>query len=253
MRLRSVIIDDEETGVETLKMIIEKNFSDVKVVACTTAPIEAIDLIEDYKPDIVFLDISMPEMDGFELLDKLNWKNFSLVFTTAHQEHALKAIKQNAVDYLLKPVDPDDLKIAIDKIRNELILKQEYASEVNNMPVNRIKLPAAQKLAVTSKHSVESIDPMEIISFESKSNYTLICFGDSGSILTPKILGEFEEQLCGKNHDFMRVHHSYIINLHKILRYMKDSDTIIMINNQKIPLSRSRREEFFSWIDSLNR
>src|ERR1700755_2255605 len=98
MRLRAIIIDDEETGITTLKLLIEKHIPDVKVVATCNVPREAIEIIENYKPEIVFLDISMPEIDGFELLEKLEWKNFNLIFTTAHQEYALKALKLNAHD-----------------------------------------------------------------------------------------------------------------------------------------------------------
>src|SRR5689334_2979535 len=110
MSLRAIIVDDEETGITTLRILIGKHIPDVKVVAVCTRAREAVELIANYKPEIVFLDISMPEMDGFELLEKLEWKNFNLIFTTAHQEYALKALKQNALDYLLKPVYHKELQ-----------------------------------------------------------------------------------------------------------------------------------------------
>ena len=101
--LRAVIIDDEQKGINSLKLLIERFIKDVKIVGETTEAYRGIELIEDYKPEIVFLDIKMPHMDGFELLQKLNFKEFDLIFTTAHNEFALKAIKNNALDYLLKP------------------------------------------------------------------------------------------------------------------------------------------------------
>ena len=250
MRLRAIIIDDEETGAETLKFLIEKYIKDVKVVALTTSPKEAIILIEDYKPEIVFLDISMPEMDGFELLGQLEWRKFNLVFTTAHQEYGIKAIKQSASDYLLKPIDHEELCIAIEKIKERLLNEKAQEDVKLSIPISDFNKQVIRKLAVSSKHSVESIDPNEIISLESKSNYTRVYLSDGRDILSPRTLGEFDHQLCQGNLNFMRVHHSFVINLQKILRYLKDSDTVVMINDQKIPLARSRRDVFFKWLSA---
>src|SRR6185312_925310 len=116
---RAIIIDDELIGVNTLKILSEKHTPNLKIVATTTDPENGIKLIEDYRPDIVFLDISMPKMNGFELLEKLQYKDFKLIFTTAHEEYALKAIKNRAYDYLLKPIDIDELKQCIGNIINE--------------------------------------------------------------------------------------------------------------------------------------
>ena len=116
MQLRAIIVDDEDTGIENLKLILEKHIPDVKVIGHSTQPREALTLIEDYHPDIVFLDISMPEMDGFQMLDNLRWKKFCLIFITAHQEFGLKALKQNAIDYLLKPIDHHELKQAVGRV-----------------------------------------------------------------------------------------------------------------------------------------
>lgn len=249
MRLRAVIIDDEQTGIDTLKIIIEKHIPDIKIVGESIRARSGIELIEDYKPEIVFLDISMPEMDGFEMLENLNWKNFNLIFTTAHQEYALKALKIGALDYLPKPVDHRDLRITIDKIKLQIAEKKEDSLRFDYSKLNNINPFFLNKLAVSSKDAVEYIDPFEVISLESKSNYTLIQLNDSRSILTPKTLKEFESQLCDANLNFMRVHHSFVINLHKVIRYLKFDETIIMSNNQKIPLAKSRREAFFRWLN----
>src|SRR6218665_2377887 len=120
MILRAVIIDDEKKGIDSLSILIQKFAEDVKVVAHTTQAADAIELIESYRPEIVFLDIQMPGMNGFEILEKLKQRNFCLVFTTAHEEYALKALKNNAVDYLLKPIGRDDLKLAMERIRERL-------------------------------------------------------------------------------------------------------------------------------------
>ncbi len=246
--LRAIIIDDEESGISSLKILIQKFVKDVKVVAETTEPANAIELIENYKPEIVFLDINMPGMNGFELLAKLAWKDFSLIFTTAHREYALKALKNNAVDYLLKPIDYEDIIIAVDKVK----------AKFNSIESDRVKFDYTKllqeihqhnKLLVNSKTSIENIELNEVVSLESKSNYTKIYLSDSRLTLASKTLKEFEEYLCTENLDFMRVHHSFIINLKKVARYIKITDTIVMVDDQKIPLAKSRKGPFVEWLN----
>jgi len=247
-RLRAILIDDEQTGIETLRLLIERHLEDLKVVAECTRPSEAIALIENYKPEIVFLDISMPEMNGFELLEKMEWRNFHLIFTTAHQEHALKALKIRAMDYLLKPVDPNDLVFAVNKVRQRIELEQTMVSDLNYVSLNSIHPFQVGRLALSSKNGIEFIEPLNIVFLESRSNYTNTYLSDGRSILTPKTLGEFEAQLCQAGSNFMRVHNSFIINLQKIVRYTKDDDIILMTQDQRIPLAKSRREQFFKWL-----
>ncbi|MBA3682851.1 MAG: response regulator transcription factor [Bacteroidetes bacterium] len=253
MRLRAIIIDDEETGIETLKFLLEKYISELKIVAQTTVASEAIELIENYMPEIVFLDISMPEMDGFELLEKLTWKNFNLIFTTAHQEYGLKALKGGAIDYLLKPIDYKDLIIAIDKIKNKAALPKNILAEIDSIPVSSLQQLPANKLAITSKDGVEYIDVTEIISLESQSNYTLIYLTDRKTILTPKTLKDFENQLCNNKQHFIRVHNSYIVNLHKVLRYLKESEDIIMVHEKKFHYQKAGKRFFLNGLSYKNK
>lgn len=248
MKLRSVIIDDEETGIETLRLLINKHVEGVKVIGEAIRAAEGITLIEDYMPDIVFLDISMPEMNGFELLENLTWKDFYLVFTTAHQEYALRALKNHAIDYLLKPIDPVDLKIAVDKIKQKKLLNQTDNGGFNYQLLNSIPQFHTNKLGIHSKTGIEFIDPVDIIYLESKSNYTLVYLSSNREILSPKTLKEFELQLCISSSSFMRVHHSFVVNLHKVSRYMKDEENIIMNSNHKIPVSKKRKENFLKWL-----
>lgn len=249
MRLRAVIIDDEETGIEALRPLIEKHITEIKIVGETTSARKALTLIEDYMPEIVFLDISMPEMNGFELLEQLAWKDFHLVFTTAHQEHGLKALKLNAADYLLKPIDHRDLRNTIDRIIEQRGLRLATQETLHSIPFGALPQPSVGKLAVNSETGVEFIDPSEIISLESRSNYTLISLNNSKEILTPRTLKEFETKLCLTDSHFMRVHHSFVVNLHKVLRYLKTEDEIIMVNNKKIPLAKSRKKVFYDWLN----
>jgi two-component system, LytTR family, response regulator len=247
--LRAIIIDDEQRGINALKVLIDRFVNDVKVVAESTNAHTAIDLIENYAPDIVFLDIKMPDMDGFELLEKLKWKNFNLIFTTAYEEYGLRALKSNAVDYLLKPIDYEDLKFSIDKVK-ERISEQESRDVVLQYKVllDNLGNTGKNKIVISSKWGVESIDVNDIIHLESKSNYTQICLSESRTILTSKTLKEFDHQLCASYLSFMRVHHSFIVNLNKVARYLKQSDNIVMVNQHEIPLAKSRKGIFFKWL-----
>jgi two-component system, LytTR family, response regulator len=246
--LRAVIIDDEQKGIDALKMLIEQYTEDVRVVASATMASKAFELIENYAPEILFLDIHMPEMNGFELLEKLNRRNFNLVFTTAHEEYALKALKNNAMDYLLKPIDRQELRFAISKIKAKLSEPGQDSLAYNKL-TTYLGQNNKNKLLINSKTGIESIDVNDIIFFESRSNYTCIYLTHSKSILTSKTLKEFEIQLCVDDKSFVRVHHSYIINLNKVQRFIKNEELIVMQDNQKVPLAKSRKQEFFKWLN----
>lgn len=246
MLLRAVIVDDEKKGIDTLKIIVEKHIENLKVVASSTKATDGIEIIENYKPEIVFLDVNMPELNGFELLEKLSWKKFNLVFTTAHQEYALKALKNNAIDYLLKPIDHRDLRTAVDKIRTKI--SENNPNVDYEKLLNLINVYHRKKITINSKTGVESFDFSEIVYLESLSNYTQIYLTDARKIITSKILKEFDAQLCNNDHNFMRVHNSFIINLHKVSRYLKEQELVIMNNEQKIPLSKSRKNTFLEWL-----
>lgn len=246
MNLRAIIVDDEELGVESLRLIISKHIESLKVVAYTTNAIEAIELIENFHPDIVFLDISMPELDGFELLNRLSWRSFSLIFTTAHQEYGLKALKQNAIDYLLKPIDPAELAMAVERARLSKLNFNEQAQIINAEVLAALN-NNSKKIVIASKTAIETIALQDIIYLESKSNYTSFKLVDKKTILTPKTLKEFEEQLCD-NMYFMRVHNSFIVNLNMIVRYDKTSEHIVMKDNTKISISRNKKNQFFDWL-----
>jgi len=250
MSLRAIIIDDEQKGINALKMLIEKCLNSVKIVAQCTNASHGIESIENYKPEIVFLDIHMPGMNGFELLEKLRWKEFSLVFTTAHQEYGLKALKNNAVDYLLKPIGPEDLKFAIDKI-----ISQRAKNENAIQTFSNVDLPEAittnfrQRIILNTRSGAELVDLNEIVCMESTSNYTTVFLDDERKILVSKSLKELDQQLCTTDQRFMRIHQSFIINLDKVSRYLKTSDCIIMCRDQKVPVAKSKKERFFKWLN----
>jgi two-component system LytT family response regulator len=244
MILRAIIIDDEPKGIHALKLIIQDFIKDVKVVASSTRASEAIDLIGDYAPDIVFLDIDMPEMNGFELLERLSVKNFSLVFVTAHKQYALKALKSNAADYLLKPIDHRELQKTIHRIRSNT----HAAGAIP--PLSAMTDPSSrQRLLVNLRSAVESVELEEIIYLESRSNYTHIHLMNGTTIVASKKLKHFENELVTPNSHFCRVHNSFIINLHKVLRYLKSERCIVLVNKIHIPLSGQKKGFFYSWLN----
>jgi two-component system LytT family response regulator len=249
MTLRAIIIDDEQRGINALKMLIDKFVDKVKVVADSTNAYTGIDLIENYAPEIVFLDINMPGMNGFELLEKLKWKNFNLIFITAHQEYGIEALRNNAVDYILKPVDFEDLRFAISKVEDRVRAngKVDIWKEYQEL-LAKVQQPSKTKITVNSKSGLENIETSEIVHLESKSNYTWINLTDSRTIITSKTLKEFDQYLCMPGLSFMRVHHSYIINLNQVSRYLKQTENIVMTNAHEIPLAKSKKGMFFRWL-----
>lgn len=250
MFLTAIIIDDEQNGIDGLAILIQKYAPDIRIIAECTVAREAITMIENYKPDIIFLDINMPEMNGFEFLEQLSPKNFDLIFTTAHDEYALRALKANAVDYLLKPIDYAELEIAVAKVKTGKESREKIREQIDyNTLFKNISPEPKDKLLVYSKTGIESIDVHEIVSLESKSNYTKINLDKSQPIVAAKTLKEFDTLLCLSNNNFMRVHHSFIINLHKVSRFLRGSDSVVMSDNQSIPLSKRRKDEFFKWLN----
>lgn len=244
--LRAIIIDDEKKGITSLKLLIEKYVNDVKVVAEATDPFQGLELIENYRPEIVFLDIQMPQLNGFELLERLSFRNFNLIFTTAHEEFAIKAIKNNALDYLLKPIDHLDLQTAVERAKKKRDTQQwdDYMKLIEQM------IPSgSNKISLPGRDKVEYVNVGDIIRLESDSNYTFVYTIKNEKILVSKTIGDFEDQLCNSDHNFMRVHQSHIINLKFVKKFLKDEGEIILVNNHQTPLSKNKKDVFLKWLD----
>ncbi|MBL7909928.1 MAG: response regulator transcription factor [Bacteroidia bacterium] len=245
--LRAIIIDDEQKGINSIKLLIEKFVTDVKVVAETTEAKNGVQLIEDYKPEIVFLDINMPHMNGFELLQELKFRDFGLIFTTAHDEYGVQAIKNNALDYLLKPINHEDLIQAIQRVKQK--------NTKNNLPdlselLKDLNSPNNTKIPLHVKDKVEYVNKSDIIRLESDSNYTNIYTTEGKKLMISKTLGDYETLLCNKDNTFMRVHQSHIINLKHVVKFTKDNGGIITTkDNYSVPLSKNKKDEFLKWLD----
>jgi len=196
-----------------------------------------------YKPQLVFLDVQMPGMNGFEMLESLPEINFDIIFTTAYDNFGIQAVKFSALDYLLKPVQNKELKDAIDK--HLLKGKQKIATGQIDVLLNNVhaeKKGKVGKIALASKESIEFVDAPEIICCEANSNYTNVYMTEGRKRVISKTLKEFEDMLV--IHHFFRPHNSFLINLKRVREFIRgDGGFLVMENKMKIPVSKSRRED----------
>lgn len=244
--ITAVIIDDEPKGRLALRQKLENYCANVSVIGEATDGIDALSVIEKLKPELIFLDIEMPRMNGFEMLNELKEKNFHIIFTTAYDQYAIKAIKYAAFDYLLKPVDIEELKTAIERISNTSTIETKKQAELLQQNIlNPKKL--LNKLAIPTLEGLLFFDINEIIQLEANSNYTIIHFSGKQKITASKTLKDFEELLPPDI--FFRTHHSHLINLNYIKKYIKgDGGQIEMQNGNFVDVSRRKKEEFLKAI-----
>ncbi len=250
--LHAIIIDDELNGLVSLELLIKKYVPEVKLVAKTTDAFEGIDLINNFRPDVVFLDINMPNLNGFELLEKIEFKKFHLIFTTAHEEYAFKAIKKNALDYLLKPVDGSDLKKAIEKVNKNI---NDHSAMQNALKfLNTLTDTKDIKVSIPAKGGIELVSGKDIMYIEADSNQAIVVLKDKTKINVTRSLKDYEKQLCDTNKNFIRIHNSFIININYVLRYVPEDGGYAVIQNEKsVPISKNKKEEFLNLINFKSR
>lgn len=244
--MQAIIIDDEAKGRLALKEKIKTYCPELEIVAEATNGKEGILAIEKHHPQIIFLDIEMPVMNGFEMLNNLPDKNFHIIFTTAYDQYAIKAIKYAAFDYLLKPVDIEELVNAVAKIDNKQ--KNQTKNQIELLQQN-IEHPKKHlhKLAIPTVEGLLFYDINDVVHLEANSNYTNIFFSNKTKILASKTLKEFEELLPGDI--FFRTHHSHLINLNYIKRYIKgDGGQIELQNGDYVDVARRKKDEFLKAI-----
>lgn len=246
--LKALIIDDEPACVETLQLMLEKKFShEVEVAATVTQVAKATDLVTAHRPDIVFLDVEMPGMSGIEWLQSLPRIDFQVVFTTAHEQYAIKAIRLNALDYLTKPISLDELDAAIRKSqRNRAALDKGQVQ----LLLDQLKTGTSRKISITSGSVTHFVPVTEIVRAESQSNYSMVYFTNRPKQLITKTLKELEEQL-GDQH-FLRVHHSHLVNLDYVIGYKnQDSGYLVMHGNDIVEISRRKKQEVLQRLNKL--
>ncbi|MCT4614870.1 MAG: LytTR family DNA-binding domain-containing protein [Marinifilaceae bacterium] len=239
-KLKIIVIDDEFDAVELLENIIKEKEQEFELVASTTKPIEGISLINKLKPDIVFLDIEMPKLNGFNLLEALGDFSFQLVFVTAYEQYALQALKNNALDYILKPVSAEEVF--------EALVKAKIKIQEQNLSFSISEEFKNTRMVVPTSFGYDFIDTELIIRLEADGSYTNLILKDGRTILISKTLKDIETGMR-KEHLF-RSHRSHIINILYIKRYEKSNNKIIMIDDAAVPISRSKLIEFKNMINS---
>ena len=238
--LKAIIIDDEPDCCESLAILLERFCPEVKVSAICYSGDKALAAIQDIKPQLVFLDIEMPYMNGFELLEKLPAIDFELVFTTSYDQYAIKAFRFSALDYLLKPIEREELQKAVKKVvsRTQSPLPQQL--EILLQKINQTSNPI-QRIALPTMEGLRLVPVSSIIYCASEGNYTIFFMKDKQKIVASRPLKEAEEMLA--EHSFFRVHHSYIVNMNEIEKFVKtDGGYLIMSDGSNVDVSRSKKE-----------
>lgn len=244
--IKTIVIEDEAKSRSSLCRKLNEFCPGVKIVAQAEDGLEGLKCIEEYKPQLIFLDIEMPKLNGFEMLERIREKNFQIVFTTAYDQYAIKAFKYSAFDYLLKPVDIEELKSVVEKINTKEALQTQKQLELLQQNLMHPK-KHLNKLAIPTVDGLLFYDIRDIIQLEAHRNYTNIIFENHTSLLSSKTLKEFEELLPGDI--FFRTHHSHLINLNYIKRYIKgDGGQIELQNGNCVNLSRRKKDEFLKAI-----
>lgn len=238
--IKSIIIDDEQHCIDALVADLSKNCSNVEVAATCASGKEGVLAIKKHKPRLIFLDVEMPWMNGFEMLEMLDHIDFCIIFTTAYDKFAARAFRISAVDYLLKPVDAEDLKAAVYKAE-EKILSSAGVVNIQNL-LHNINQPAQQqKIALPNRDGYEFVQVDSILYCGAEGAYTKVVFSDKHSLLISRTLGDIEEMLSPEI--FVRIHHSTIVNLNAVTHYIRtDGGYVVMNTNEKLMVSKARKE-----------
>lgn len=250
MSLRAVIVEDEKHSRETLKNLLEEFCLNISVAGVAASVNEAVEIIKSLKPDVVFLDIELQTGTGFDVLQQVSHLNFEVIFTTAFEQYAIKAVKFSSLDYLLKPIDLDELQNAVNKaqtIKNKETYKKQLETLMLNLKQQKSQL---NKICLATSDGFEFIEVNDILYCKAEGSYTAFFLKNSEKLLVSKHLKEYENLLLEQ--DFMRVHNSFLINLKEVKKYIKaDGGYIIMKNNDTVSISRSRKEDFIKVMSTL--
>ncbi len=249
--INTILIDDEPQSIDTLSSLIELFSPNVNIVGNYTDPMKGMQAIQESDIDVLLLDIEMPGITGFELLKQLPEINFDVVFITAYNQYALDAIKLSALDYILKPVDPDELEAALAKVeakKKERQTQQQLeilASLMDAQLENKKK-----KIALPTAEKIIYVNVSDILRVQAEQNYCLFIIKDRAPILISKNIGSYEK--CLTSFGFMRVHRSHIVNLHCVNEYIRtDGGYLKLCNDNQIEVSSKKREELISRLEEL--
>lgn len=242
--IKAIIVDDELGARESLSKMIEKNCKQLEIVAKADSALAAFEAITNKQPQLVFLDIEMPNGNAFDLLEKFKEINFNIIFTTAYDHYAIKAIKFSAVDYILKPIDPEELVEAVKRFEKKQqgepsVLDKQFKTLLSNVrPENKLK-----KVGIPDGDGLIFINLSDIIRCESDGNYTFFILVTGKKIIASRTLGEYEQMFTEDN--FFRIHRSHLVNLQHVKKYIKgEGGYVIMSDDSQVEVSRRNKNEF---------
>lgn len=250
--LNTIIVDDEEFARSSLYFLLQENCESIHIAGIAKSVAEARNLLTNNTIDLIFLDIAMPGENGFELIPHAQASKAHVIFTTAYDQYALKAIKANALDYLLKPIDIDELKAAVDKAEKYITLNKNEngrKESLQNLAVNLSERSEIRKISLPNGQGYSLINIDDIIHIEADSNYSVFYLQNKDKITVSKVLKEYEEIL--PDNQFVRIHKSSIVNLNYVKEYnSKNGLEVILKNGDKIAVSRRRASDFADKIKS---
>ncbi len=241
--IRTVLVDDEKNALEMMEWLLKTYCPQVEIAAMCSSAEEAITAIKKLQPDVVFLDIEMPRMNGFDMLEQFEELSFDVVFCTAYDQFALKAFRYSALNYLLKPVDPDELINTVQRIEKIKTVPTREQFDLLLQNIRHTGKSTPQRIALTHNDGMIFVPTADIIYCEAESNYTSVYLAGGKKIVVSKVLKEIDEALNGP--DFYRVHSSFLININRIKKFVRgDGGYLVMDNDANISISRSRKQEF---------
>ena len=246
--LKAIIVDDEINSSSALKEKLQRHFPQVDVIAICDNGKDGISAIENLKPDVVFLDIEMPKMNGFTMLQQLSYKNFELIFTTAYDHYAIKAIRFSALDYLVKPIEIEELRQSLDRVEQKQRSAPNQRLELLLTNFEN-KLHENIKIAVPVADGLEFISIADIIYLEASINYTCIYLQDKRKYIISRTLKDFEDLL--PQDTFIRIHHSHIINKNCVEKYIRGEGGQVVLNNGTVlDIAKRKKASFLEAISN---
>lgn len=248
--IKAIVVDDELGARESLSKMLEKNCKQIQIVAKADSMLSAFEAITNLQPNLVFLDIEMPSGNAFDLLEKFKEINFHIIFTTAYDHYAIKAIKFSAVDYILKPIDPEELIQAVKRFETTMEKKDSLNTQFKNLLANIKPGNKLKKVGIPDGDGLVFINLSDIIRCDSDGNYTFFILTTGKKIIVSRTLGEYEQMFADDN--FFRVHRSHLINLEHVKKYIKgEGGYVIMTDNSQVEVSRRNKVDFLEKLSHL--
>ena len=243
--LRAVLIDDDESNLSSLSEKLAKHCPQVHIISRCDNGQEGMQVIENQKPDVVFLDIEMPVLNGFVMLQQLSYKYFALIFVTAYDHYAIKAIRYSALDYLVKPVEIEELKVAVEKAE---VSRSNRSSHIQlDLLLEQLHKKNPKRITIPTTDGLQFINVEDIVYLEASNNYTTLFLSGSQKYLVCRTLKDFEEMLPAET--FLRIHHSNIVNKFYVEKYIRgDGGQVVMRNGNVLDVSKRKKSEFLQAI-----